>query len=130
MKRIHRLTLLAAFALTVCGMSSALIAHHSFVAQYDRNKPKTLVGPVTRLDWINPHARLFVDVKDENGRVTNWEVELAAPAILIRRGWTRSAIKIGETVTVNGSLAKDGSNLVNAISVTLSDGTKVFSSTG
>jgi Family of unknown function (DUF6152) len=131
MKRIPRFTLVAALALTVCGMSSsALIAHHSFVAQYDRNKPKTLVGPVTRLDWINPHARLFMDVKDENGHVTNWEVELAATAILIRRGWTRSAIKIGETVTVNGSLAKDGSNLVNATSVTLSDGTKVFSSTG
>jgi hypothetical protein len=117
-----------AFVLTVSAMSSsAVVAHHSFVAQFDRNKPKTLVGPVTKLDWINPHARIFVDVKDENGHVANWEVELAAPAILIRRGWTRSAIKIGETVTVNGSLAKDGSNMINATFVTLSNGTKVFS---
>ena len=128
MKRIPRFALVAALVLTVSGMSaSVVVAHHSFVAQFDRNKPKTLVGPVTKLDWINPHARIFVDVKDENGHVANWEVELSAPAILIRRGWTRSAIKIGETVTVNGSLAKDGSNMINATSVTLSNGTKVFS---
>jgi hypothetical protein len=128
MKRFPRFALVAAFALTVSLMfSSAVVAHHSFVAQFDRNKPRTLVGPVTKLDWINPHARIFMDVKDANGHVANWEVELAAPAILIRRGWTRSAIKIGETVTVNGSLAKDGSNLINATSLTLSNGTKVFS---
>ena len=68
-----------------------------------------------------------MDVKDENGSLTNWEVELAAPAILIRRGWTRTAIKIGDPVTVTGALAKDGSNLINGTSVTLGDGTKVFS---
>jgi hypothetical protein len=101
-------------------------SHHSFAAQYDRNKPKTLAGPVTKVDWINPHARFFMDVKDETGKVANWEVELAAPAMLIRRGWTRNDVKIGEVVTVNGSLAKDGSNLLNATAVTLSDGKKVF----
>jgi hypothetical protein len=101
-------------------------AHHSFAAQYDRNKPITLSGPVTRLDWINPHARIFVDAKDTSGKVVNWEIELGAPAILLRNGWTRNAIKIGETVTVNGSLAKDGSNLANATTVTLADGKKVF----
>ena len=106
--------------------STTMLAHHSFAAQYDRNKPATLVGPVTKVDWINPHARFFMDVKDASGKMVNWEVELAAPAMLIRRGWSRNAIKIGEAVTVNGSLAKDGSNLLNATAVTLSDGKKVF----
>jgi hypothetical protein len=81
----------------VCVSSSISVwAHHSFAAQYDRNKPKTLNGPVTKIDWINPHARFFMDVKDETGKTANWEVELAAPAMLMRRGWTRSAIKVGE----------------------------------
>ena len=113
--------------LLVLGLSSTVVlAHHSFAAQYDRNKPGTLNGPVTKVDWINPHARFFVDSKDASGKVVNWEVELAAPAMLLRRGWTRNSLKIGEVVTVNGSLAKDGSNLLNATTVTLSDGKKVF----
>ena len=103
-----------------------VFAHHSFAAQYDRDKPVTLVGPVTKIDWINPHARFFVDVKDANGKVVNWEVELAAPAMLMRRGWTRNSLKLGEPVTVNAFLAKDGSNLANASTVTLVDGRKVF----
>ena len=103
-----------------------VFAHHSFAAQYDRDKPITLVGPVTKIDWINPHARFFVDVKDANGKVVNWEVELAAPAMLMRRGWTRNSIKLGESVTVSAFLAKDGSNLANASTVTLVDGRKVF----
>ena len=103
-----------------------VFAHHSFAAQYDRDKPITLVGPVTKIDWINPHARFFVDVKDANGKVVNWEVELAAPAMLMRRGWTRNSLKLGESVTVSAFLAKDGSNLANASTVTLVDGRKVF----
>src|SRR5581483_5035222 len=116
----------AALAVLIGISSTVALAHHSFAAQYDRNKPATLNGPVTKVDWINPHARFFVDSKDASGKVVNWEVELAAPAMLLRRGWTRNSLKIGETVTVNGSLAKDGSNLLNATTVTLSDGKKVF----
>ena len=117
----------AVFGLIVFGIcSQVFLAHYSFAAQYDRNKPATLTGPVTKIDWINPHARFFMDVKDAAGKVVNWEVELAAPAMLIRRGWTRSDLKVGENVTVNGSLAKDGSSLLNATNVTLSDGKKVF----
>ena len=127
MKRNALFNVAAVFAAILCGIGSrTVLAHHSFAAQYDRNKPATLTGPVTKLDWINPHARFFLDVKDAAGKVANWEVELAAPAMLIRRGWTRNDLKIGETVTVNGSLAKDGSNLLNATAVTLSDGKKVF----
>jgi hypothetical protein len=104
-----------------------LAAHHSFAAQYDRNKQATLTGPVTKIDWINPHARFFMDVKDEKtGKVVNWEVELSAPAMLMRRGWTKAAVPVGKPVTVNGSLAKDGSNLINASTVTLADGKRVF----
>src|SRR5262249_11162972 len=127
MKKSPKFLIAALFGLILSGICShTLLAHHSFAAQYDRNKPATLTGPVTKIDWINPHARFFMDVKDAAGKVVNWEVELAAPAMLIRRGWTRNALKIGENVTVNGSLAKDGSSLLNATNVTLSDGKKVF----
>jgi hypothetical protein len=127
MKRYSLILTAAAFIFVLCGIfSSTLLAHHSFAAQYDRNKPATLTGPVTKVDWINPHARFFVDAKDASGKVANWEIELAAPAMLLRRGWTRNSLKVGENVTVAGSLAKDGSNLLNASTVTLSDGKKVF----
>jgi len=116
------------FAAAVLALVSAVpvVAHHSFAAQYDRNKPITLAGPVTRLDWINPHGRLFIDVKDASGKVVNWEVELGAPAILMRNGWKKNALPIGSMVTVAGYLAKDGSHLANASTVTLADGKKVF----
>ncbi len=116
--------LAATFAVAMAAFPA--VAHHSFAAQFDRSKPVTLAGPVTKIDWINPHARLFVDVKDASGNVVNWEIELGAPAMLLRGGWTRSAVKIGETVSVSGFQAKDGSNLANASSVTLSDGKRVF----
>jgi hypothetical protein len=103
-----------------------VLAHHSFAAQYDRSKPTTLTGLVRKVDWINPHARFFIEVKDASGKPVLWEIELAAPASLMRQGWTRNSLKIGESVTVNGSLAKDGSNLANATTVTLSDGKRVF----
>ena len=103
-----------------------VLAHHSFAAEYDRNKPITITGAVTRVEWINPHARFHLDVKDATGKTASWEVELGSPAGLIRRGWTRNSLKIGEPVTVAGFLAKDGSNLVNSTTVTLSDGKRVF----
>jgi uncharacterized protein DUF6152 len=102
-------------------------AHHSFSAEYDRSKPIQLKGSVTKVEWMNPHARFYVDVKDDAGKVTNWEFELGSPNGLMRQGWTRNSLKIGDVVQVSGSRAKDGSNLVNATSVALSNGQGVLS---
>ena len=101
-------------------------AHHSFAAEYDSNKPVTLKGTVSKMEWMNPHARFYVDVKDDSGKVTTWELELGSPNGLMRRGWTRNSLKPGDTVIVEGYLAKDGSSLANARQVTFTDGRKVF----
>jgi hypothetical protein len=103
-----------------------VLAHHSFSAEYDANKPGTFKGVVTKIEWMNPHARFYVDVKDASGKVTNWEFELGAPALLMRNGWTRNSMKVGDEVIVDGSLAKDGSSLANARKVTTSDGKRLF----
>lgn len=106
--------------------SGGLYAHHSFSAQYDANKPITLMGVVTRFEWTNPHARFYIDVKDEKGNITNWNLELGSPNILARAGWTRKALAVGDKVTVEGALAKDGSKMANARVVTLAGGKTVF----
>lgn len=101
-------------------------AHHAFIAEFDANKRVKVAGTVTKLEWTNPHAWLYVDVKDESGKVTNWAFEMGSPNQLIRQGWRRTVLKDGDQVTVEGYAAKDGSNNANARSVTLPDGTKVF----
>lgn len=106
--------------------AAPLFAHHSFAAEYDNSKPITLTGTVTKVEWMNPHARFYINVKDDKGTVTNWEFELGSPNGLARRGWTRNSMKEGDEVTVDGYLAKDGSNLANARNVKLVDGRKLF----
>jgi hypothetical protein len=103
-----------------------VLAHHSFAAEYDSNKPINVTGTVTKVEWMNPHARFYIDVKDESGSVTNWEFELGSPNGLMRRGWTRNSMKIGDSVVVDGYMAKDGSKLANARNVKLTDGRKLF----
>src|SRR5438270_8829385 len=101
------------------------LAHHAFVAQYDASKSTTLQGVVTKVEWTNPHARFYVDVKDKSGNLTNWNLELASPNALRRLGWTRDILKVGDEVSVLVAPAKDGTKMANARTVTLSDGRKM-----
>jgi len=121
MKRI------ASFLLGVALLSSySVTVHHSFDAEFDRNKPVTLKGSVTRVDWGNPHIWVFIDVKDEAGKVSNWGVEGGAPNALFRNGWRKDSLKVGDIVTVEGFRGRDGSQRANANRVTLPDGRRVF----
>jgi len=113
--------------LSLLAAAAPIHAHHSFAAEFDATKPVKMTGTVTKIEWTNPHVWFYVDIKDETGKVTNWGFELGSPNGLMRGGWTRNSMKVNEVVTVEGSAAKDGSNHVNARSVTLaSTGQKLF----
>jgi hypothetical protein len=101
-------------------------AHHAFTAEYDENKRVTVSGIVTRFAWTSPHAWLYVDGKDESDKATTWSFEMGSPNGLLHRGWQRTEVKKGDRITVEGYRAKDGSNVANARTVTLSDGRKLF----
>ena len=105
-----------------------VLAHHSFAAEYDANKPIKLTGTVTKIEWTNPHCYFYVDVKNgETGKIDNWALELGNPNALLRNGWTPNSVKIGEEVTVEGTRAKDGTLLGNARSMVLvSTGKRLF----
>jgi cyclase len=112
-------------AIVVMG-AARLGAHHSFAAEFDASKRVTLKGIVTKVDWRNPHIYVYLNVKDENGKVTEWACEGGPPNVLMREGWTRTAVKEGDEVTIDGAVAKDSSNRCNSRFVLLSDGRKVF----
>ena len=118
---------IAAVVITVVMLASGLsvAAHHSFAAQYDSKKPITLKGAVTRLEWANPHIYFYIDVVD-GGTTTHWAIEGQAPSILYRAGWRKDSARIGDVVTINGFLARDGSKLVNLQSAILADGRNLF----
>jgi hypothetical protein len=116
----------AAAILIVAAAAVPLVAHHSFAAEFDRTKTLTLTGTVTKVEWANPHARFYIDVKDQSGKLNNWDFELGSPNGLMRRGWTRNSLKIGDVVTVTGWAAKVSPYVGNAGTVTLANGKKVF----
>jgi hypothetical protein len=114
-----------AAALTLAALPA--FAHHSFSAEYDVNKVLMLKGVITKVEWTNPHVRFYVDVKDEKGVVTNWDLELQSLNTLTRAGWNKYDLKVGETVTVTAYLASDGSKRGNARgNITLADGRQVM----
>jgi hypothetical protein len=106
--------------------STRISAHHAFAAEYDANERVTVSGTVTRFEWTNPHAWLYVDGKDESGKITRWSFEMGSPNGLLRRGWRRMELNKGDQVTLDGYRAKDGRNVANARTVTLPDGRKLF----
>jgi hypothetical protein len=104
-----------------------LFAHHSFGAEYDADKPVTVTGVITKIDWTNPHSHLFMDVKNDQGNVANWKFEGYPPVVLYRTGWRKDlTIKVGDTVTVFGWRARDGTNWAHSREITLPDGKKLF----
>ena len=117
-----RLTILA--AAIVIASAVPVVAHHSFAAEFDSAKTVDFTGVVTKVEWMNPHVYFYVDVKDPSGKVMNWGCEMGSPNGLTRQGWNRNTLRIGMMVRVEGSAAKDGSNVANARNVTV-DGKKL-----
>jgi Family of unknown function (DUF6152) len=107
-------------------MSVPLWAHHAFQAEFDDKKPVHLIGKVTKMEWINPHAWIHIDVAEPDGKVTSWMVECGSPNIMLRRGFTKESLEFGSEIVVEGYRAKNGSNRANGSSVTFKDGRRLF----
>jgi Family of unknown function (DUF6152) len=122
--RKHVLVLIAVVALLA--LSIEVLAHHAFSAEFDANKPVKLRGSVLKMDWINPHAWLYLDVKGDNGAIVNWMIELGPPNALLKRGWTKQSVPPGLEVVVDGFQSKDGALRANGRDVTFPDGRKMF----
>jgi hypothetical protein len=123
---LRRILFAALTCAVAAGVMAPVQAHHSFAAEFDAAQRVTLDGVVTKVEWTNPHTYFYVDVAETGGTVTNWAVEGGAPNALYRAGWKPTSLKVGDRVVIVGSRAKDGSNLANAISFTLSDGRCLF----
>ena len=114
------------FAGLLLSAAAPLWAHHAFAAEFDSAKPVKFKGTVTKMEWINPHAWIHIDVKGDDGKVTPWMIEAAAPNALLRRGWTKASLPPGVEIMVEGFQAKDGANRANGSIITFTDGKKLF----
>ena len=123
----RRISWACGLAVVLCFLAIPLLAHHSFGAEYDANRPITLTGVVTKIEWTNPHSYFYMDVKDDKGNVANWKFEGYGPGVLYRNGWKKDVtMKPGDTVTVFGWRARDGGNWAHSREVTFSGGKKLF----
>ena len=118
MLRIRLLAIAASLLLA----QSAGLAHHAYTAEFDTTKPVKLTGVITRLEWSNPHIWIYLDVKDDQGKITNWGFSASPPGMLLRRGITKNSLKIGDVLTISGHRAKDASNNASGNIVTFADG--------
>jgi hypothetical protein len=126
MRKTGRLVALAGILLSAAVPVSA---HHAFSAEFDQSKPVKVSGEIARVEWTNPHAWIFIDVKDADGKVVPWRFEMGAPNALLRAGWSKSDIKVGTAVTVSGFMARAGGSTGNAFQVRLPDGRDLFAAT-
>jgi hypothetical protein len=124
--RIKTLGIVAGTAILSAVATGQVIAHHSFAAEFDHERPVDLDGVVTRFEWVNPHSWIHIDVMMDDGTVEQWKVEGGAPSALIRRGWTRDTLPPNTAITVRGFQAKDGSLRANASDIIFQDGTELF----
>jgi len=120
-----RLFRVAAGAALLVGSVVPVLAHHSFAAEFDADKPVKLKGIVAKVEWLNPHSWIYIDVKNADGKTEQWAVEGGAPNALFRRGWTKNSLPVGTQITVDGFQAKDGSFRANGRDITFPDGTKL-----
>ena len=113
-------------ALTALLIAVPVFAHHAFQAEFDEKKPVHLAGKVTKMEWINPHAWIHIDVTDPDGKVTSWMIECGSPNIMLRRGFSKESLEFGSEIVVDGYRAKNGSFRANGSSVTFRDGRRLF----
>ena len=123
---MRKVGLFITVALFILGAAAPLVAHHAFSAEFDQSKPVKLAGEITKLEWTNPHAWIFIDVKMPDGKLVNWRFEMGAPNALLRAGWSRNDIKPGTAVTISGFMARAGGSVGNAFQVRLPDGRDLF----